>query len=263
MNGPIGTCFTVAILFLLAVGLTVAAYLSLVIPDYRSQAFFVAVTSSCIAQLVFFGFLLYAMLTPASPNTPDTATRYRTGTLTGIWLIVVLVTSGMAAAPKNADTFISDQLLIIQLTISLLFFMAVVFQHRQSVVVQMGDVQVQRERVRLEAYAGGLDVLLEALHRAAERFPAQAVEFERLVKRLDTLRTQLRSSSGTTLRSSERPSETIAMEQVEQRLRDVKKQVELVSVASPETIPPMLKDLRSAVDSALALLKRREDVLTF
>jgi len=252
-----------AVLSLLAAGVTVAAFLSLIIPEYRNQAFYIGVSSSCIAELVFFGYLLYAMLTPASPNTPDTATRVRMGMLTGIWLLVILVTSGMAVAPGNADTFISDQILIIQLTVSFLFFMGLVFQHRQSVTVQTRDKPVQRERVRLEAYAGGLDVLLEELRRVAERFPDQAVEFDRLLKRLDTLKTQLLSSSGTTLRDDDRPSQTITVEQVEQKLRELKKQVELVGSASAEAISPTLKDLRSAVDGALALLKRREDVLTF
>jgi hypothetical protein len=263
MNRGLGACVSVAVLFAMMVGVTIAAYFSLIIPEYRNQAFYVGLTSSCVAEFVFFGSLLYAILSPASPSTPDTATRVRLTCLMAIWLVVILVTSGMAVAPKYADTFVSDKLLIIQLAISFLFFMGLVFQHRQSVVVQTRNEPVQRERVRLDAYAGGVDVILSELQRTAERYPAEAVEFDRLLKRLDTLKTQLQSSSGTTLRDAGRPCETIPVEQIERSLRELKQQVQQVSEASAETLAQRLADARDVTDRTLALLKRREDVLTF
>jgi hypothetical protein len=263
MNRGLSTCVGIAVLFFLMAGLTAATYLSLIIPEYRNQAFYVGLTSSCVAEFVFLGYLLYTLLAPASASTPDTATRVRLTALVAIWLVVILVTSGIAVVPEYADSFFSDKLLIIQLAITFLFFLGLVFQHRQSVAVQTRAEPVQQERVRLEAYAGGVEVLLDEVQGAGERFPEQAVEFDRLLKRLDTVKTQLQSSSGTTPRDGGRPCETIPVEQVERSLRELKQQVQQVGEASTETVAQRLADARTATDRTLALLKRREDVLTF
>ena len=263
MNRTMGTCFVMLVLFLLAMGLTVAVYLSMIVPQYRNQAFWVAVVGSCVAEFVFFGYLLYAMLVPASPGTPDTATRGRTTSIAGVWIIVILVTGAIAVAPKYADSFYSDKLLGIQLAVSFLLFLVAFFQHRQSVAVQIRDEPVQQERVRLEAYAGGVDVLLAEMRQAAERFPDQAVEFDQLQRRIDTLKTQLSASTGTTERDAGRPAAVIPIEQIEQALRDLKQAVERLGEASGETVAAVLTDARKTADRASALLKRRADVLTF
>jgi hypothetical protein len=263
MNRTAGTCFVLLVLFLLAAGLTAAAYLSLIIPEYRQDSFYVALVGSCVAEAVFFGYLAYAMSSSDAADASLTPTRLRGGFLVAIWLLVVLVTSGMAVLPRNADTLVADRLLVIQLGVSFLFFLGLVLLHRQTGAVQTRSQPVQRERVRLEAYAGGLDVLIDDLRQAVARFPDQVVEFDRLLKRFDTLKTQLLSSSGTALRDEGRPCETISMDQVEQSLRELKKQVQRLAGESDDTAAAILKDIRGAVDATLTLLKRREDVLSF
>jgi hypothetical protein len=79
------------VLFLLAAGLTAAAYLSLIIPEFRQETFYVALVGSCIAEAVFFGYLAYAMSSSDSADASFTPTRLRGGVLVAIWLLVVLV----------------------------------------------------------------------------------------------------------------------------------------------------------------------------
>jgi hypothetical protein len=256
------TLIGMLLLFLLAAAITVAAYFTLVVPEDRNQAFHAGLIASCLAELVFFGYLLYAIGARSSPDQPDVANRLRLTVVTTFWTLTIIVTSGIAAAPSNADTFFSDAIVVIQLIFTFLVFIAVFFQHRQAVVVQIRDAVPQAQRRRLESYAGGMDDLLANLRSLAARAPDWVVEIEALSRRVDTVRTQLRGAGAVMPRDS-RPVTPADDALIEQRLAAVHDAIATLTAADPQRTADSLARARDAVDQVLAALRQRENALTF
>ena len=249
-------------LFLMAAGLTVSAFYSFIIPDDRGHAFYAGMVACCIAEFIFFGYLAYALGARTSPDQPDAAVRIRLTALITCWTLVIIVTSGIAAAPGNADTFFSDKIVLIQLIITFFAFFAVFFQHRQAVEVQGSNAAPQRERQRLESYAGGMDSLIADVQALANREPAHLVAIEGLAKRLDTVKTQLQSvSPGTNDR--DRPVAPADAARIGQRLTELHDEVGKLLSSQGEHLAMPLQKARSAADRVLADLRQREDAMTF
>ena len=257
------TVLGVIALCLMAIGLTMAAYYNFIIPDYRNGTFYTAMITAFFAELIFFGTLAFLLIARRSPDQPDVAVRGRMTLLVGIWAIAMLIIGGIAVEPSKTGTFISDKLLLIQLSMTILVLGAVFFQYRQAVEVRARDMAPQQERRRIEAYAGGLEPLLAEVRALASRLPDQAIPLDGLAKRLDTLKTQLASASAAMPREEGRPANPADNELIEQRLTELHDQVGRLLSAQGEQLSEQLQQTRSAADRALAALRQREDALTF
>jgi hypothetical protein len=246
-------------LLLLAVALTITAYYSLVIPEFRGQSFAVGLITSIIAQLVWFGYLLYAQGAPSRRDVPDAAVRGRVLSLLTVWAVLVVVLGAIGAAPGNADTMVSDRLLIIELALTLAAMAAVVFAHRQAVVVQ--SLQSQRP-TPLRQYAGGLDPLVAGIRDLAGASPAHAVVLDELARRIDTLKNQLLASSPDSDRT-EGPATASATESLTRCLHELHDQCEALAKAPPGEFDDVMARVRRSVEAALAAARFRENALTF
>lgn len=215
-----------------------------------------------MAELVFFGYLLYVIGARSAPDQPDVANRLRLMMIVTVWMLVILVSSAIAAAPSSSDSFFSNGMLVLQLIFTFLVLVAVFFQHRQALVVQMRDAVPQVQRRRLDSYAGGMDNLLADLRALAARAPERIVEIEALSRRVDTVRTQLRSAT-TVMPRNNRPAAPADDELIEQRLTAVHDAMAALSASDPQQMAESLARARAAVDQALAALRQRENALTF
>lgn len=257
------TLLGLCVLFVMAAGITIAAYLSFIIPEYRGESFYAAMVSSCIAEMVFFGYLGYTIGARSSPNQPDSAVRMRLMMLITLWTLAILITSGISVDFDYADTFFSDHIVLLQLIFTFLAFAAVFFQHRQATAVQMRDAAPQRERRQLESYAGGLDALLDEVRALAGRKPDHTVALDTLVRRIDTLKTQLLSVSAAMSRETGRPAEPADRALIEQRLNQLHDEAARLASAGDDDFVEQMQKTRSAADRALTALRQREDTLTF
>ena len=250
-------------LFLMAAGLTISAFYSFIIPDYRGQAFYASMAACCIAEFVFFGYLGCTRGgARTSPKHGDDAVRVRVAVLITCWTVIIIVTSGIAAAPGNADTFFSDKILFIQLFITFIAFLVVFFQHRQAVGVQESNALPQQERRRLESYAGGIDSLMTDVQALANREPDHLVAIEGLTRRLDTVKTQLQAvSAGTNDR--DRPVAPADAALIGQRLAELHDEIGRLLSSQGEHLATQVQKARSAADRVLADLRQREDAMTF
>ncbi len=256
------TLIGLLILFLFAAGITVAAYFSLIVPEDRNQAFHAGLIASCTAELVFFGYLLYVIGGGWSPSQPDAANRLRLMAMIAFWTLTIIISGGIAAAPDNADTFFSQKIVVMQLIFTFLVFLAMFFQHRQAVVVQMRDAVPQAQRRRLESYAGGMDNLLADLRSLAARNPDRLVEIEALSRRVDTVRTQL-LGTGAIIPRDGRPVAPAGDELIEQRLGAVHDAIAALAVADPQQMADSFARARDTVDQVLSSLRQRDNALTF
>lgn len=251
------------VLFVIAAGLTVAAYFSFIIPEYRGEAFYAAIVASCIAELVFLGYIGYTVAARAAPDQPDPAVRLRLMMLIGLWTLLILVTGGIAAAPGNADTFFSDHIILLQLITSFFGFAAVFFQHWQATVVQQREASPQQERRQLESYTGGLAGLLDNLRTLVDRKPEEAVALDALIKRVSTLKTQLGSVSAMKPRAAGRPVEPTDIVLIQEQLRLLHSEVADLTSTDDAHFAQQLQKTQLAVERALTMLRQREDALTF
>jgi hypothetical protein len=256
------TLIGLLLLFLLAVGITAAAYFTLVGPEDRHPAFHSGLIASCLSELVFFVYLLYVIGAGPSPRQPDAANRLRLMAIIAFWMLVIIISGGIAAAPGNVETFFSQKILAFQLILTFLVFLAVFFQHRQAVVVQVRDAVPQAQRRRLESYAGGLVNLLADLRALAARHPDQLVEIEALSRRVDTVRTQL-LSTGAVIPRHGRPVAPAGEELIAQRLGAVHDAIAALTAADPQQMAGAFAHARDAVEHVLSALRQRENTLTF
>ena len=97
----------------------------------------------------------------------------------------------------------------------------------------------------------------------ADRREGAAADLDRLAKRMDTLKTQLLSSSPTAEREAGRAFSPVSTAEIENRLRALRDQVRRMEQAEDDAFPDALASVRQTVDGLVAALRQREDVLTF
>ncbi len=264
MNRASGiTLFWLVLLGAAAVALTVSTFYAFVLPDHRGPTFVSVIASTCVAEIVLFGYAAYFLTVPHTVKRPSPAVRMQILVLVVIWFFIVLVTGAVAVHPTLSDTFYSDKILVFQSILTFLMLAGAFFLHRQDVVLQVREEAPQQSRVRLQSFAGGVDALMDTLRSLAGQRPAQAAEIERLTKRLDTLKTQLLSVSPVAEREPERKVEPLSDEEIVEGLKQLHQSVAGLSSAGDEQIENRLASVRRELDALSGLLRRREDVLTF
>lgn len=250
----------VALLFLAAVGVTLAGFYTFVIPDHRGMTFYQAVAGCCAAELVFSAFLVFTVSASLDRGTPGHAVRLRVMTLVTVWTVILVITSAAAVAPARADSFFSDKILVWQLVLTFFMIAGAYFMQRQSAVVEAISAEPQRQRTQIRSYTGGVEGLLAKLQGLSRRLPAKATEVDRLYKRVDTLRTQLMSNLAIGERATARPVEPPAPEQIEDRLRQLQEQIDRLCGTDATAFDAELEKSRQAVDAAVAVLRQRRDL---
>jgi len=264
MNRSPGTTVAwLGLLGLCALGLTVSAMFALIVPDYRGITFYSVMASLCLSELVLFGYSAYFLTVPQTVKRPSPAVRMRILVLIVLWFLVILISGVVAVHPAQADTFYSDKVLVFQAILTFFLLAGAFFLHRQDVWIQQRDDAPMRERVHLQSYAGGVDALIDTLRSLANRLPAHAVELDRLTKRFDLLKSQLLSVSPVAERPMDRLVEPISTEEVESQIRSLREQVTQLGQVEEGQLGERVVTVRENVDTLIALLRRREDVIAF
>jgi hypothetical protein len=260
MNHNRSTTFAwITVLYLAAAGITVAAFYSLITPEYRGKTFYQAAAGCCVAELVFSAFLAFTLSSGLQRGAPGHAVRLRVMTLVTLWAVIMIIGSAVAVAPAHADSFYSDKILIWQLIFTFFMVAGAYFLQRQGAVVEAVTTGPQRQRTQVQSYASGLEPLLARIQGLAAKQPAKATQVDQLYKRVDTVRTQLTSNLPIGERALGRLVEPPAPEQLEDRLRELHDQVGRLCNADAATFDAELSKTRQAVDSAVAVLRQRRD----
>jgi len=262
-RAPAVTVAWLGLLLLAAIGLTIGTFYAFLLPEHRGLTFYSVVVSTCLAEVVLFGYMAYFLVVPHTVKRPSPAVRMRILVVVVIWFLIVLVSGSVAVSPSLADTFYSDKIIVLQSILTFLLLLGAFFLHRQDVLLQIRDEVPQQQRVRMQSYAGGVDALLESLRWLTQEHPERAAEVERLAKRVDTLKTQLLSVSPVAEREPGRQVDPVSDEEIEQGLRRLHQTVEGLAEAGGETLEQQLPKVRREVEGLSALLRRREDVITF
>ena len=247
---------------LLTITLTVAAYFAFVEPDDRGQAFYVAIVTSCFAELIFFAFVYFALGELKTNRKTDPAINIRLGTFIAVWLLGVLIAGPIASNPAFLDSFLSQHLLILNLIAALVVFSGVAFQYRQATAIADRNDLPQLQRRKIEAEASRMDALLERIRGLSSTHPQLSVEISALAKRIDTIRTQL-LSSGSSVALPKPSNKSLTDEELESRLVALEQAIADTLSGQAEEKTRLLADARINADAMIHLLRQREDALTF
>lgn len=269
-QSPLVALVWMPLLGLCAIGLTIAGMLTFVTPEppddqhlteWRPPAFWAEMVAMCLAEVVFFTYLGYVLGARRTAGGPSAAARNRILALILVWLVLVLLSGSVAV--NFPRTFFGDKIVFLQLIVTFVFFLMAFLFHRQSVAVEAAQAAPQPERVALQSYAGGVDVLRNTVLGLAGRRDAFAAELDGLAKRLDTLKTQLLAASPMAEREEGRAFNPVSVAEVENRLRALRDQVRRLEQAEDDMFPAAIASVRQTVDATLAAIRQREDVLTF
>jgi hypothetical protein len=259
----LSTAVWLVILFLAAMAVTITAFYSLIIPEYRGPTFYTVVVGCGVAELIFFAFLGCVLLSAGAVTQAGHAIQLRIMTLVSIWAVAIIISGSIALAPKMADTFYADKLLIFQLIFTFFVLLAAYLLHRQNTVVEESQSATQRQRIQFQSYAVGINPLLENLRLLAEKWPDAAADFDKLIRRLDTLKTQLMAITPMAHRDEARLAQPVTAEEIEQSLKELHRRIGILAQVSQAELATQVGKVREQVDGAIAALKHREEFLSF
>ncbi len=249
-------------LWLLAAALTVVAFLSFIIPDYRGLTFYSVLVYICFSELILFGYIAYLFTVPQTVKRPSQAVRIRIMTMVVLWFLAILVTGIVAVRPSLADTFYSDKILFFHLLLTFLLLLGAYFIQRQDVVIQMRQDVPQRERVRFQSYSGTIQASIDCVRSVSLNKPGSVLELDDLAKRLDTLKTQLLSFSPVAERDQTRMVQPPSLNGFGEQLQALYDSTKKLSNITNENIVEEIGKIRSATDSLISSLRSREDMIS-
>ena len=255
------TVVWMVVLWLFAVGLTVAGFLSFILPEHRGLTFYSVMLFSCFAEAVMFGYLAYLLTVPHTVHRPSHATRNRIMVAVVIWFLIVLTCSCIAVIPSISDTFFSDKVVLLLMILTFFLLLSAYFLTRQDVVIQDRTEAPERERVQIQSYAGGVQAWMESLREVVRLHPEHAMELDGVLKRIDTLKSQLDSAPPHAERDRERLVEPATADDLAAKLRILSEAVRKVADGDDPQIEDAVLQVRRATDDAIAALRHREDTL--
>ncbi len=255
------TVVWMVVLWLFAVGLTVAGFLSFILPEYRGLTFYSVLVFSCFAEAVMFGYLAYLLTVPHTVKRPSHATRNRIMVAVVIWFLLVMTCSSIAVIPSVSDTFFSDKVVLFLMILTFFLLLSAYFMTRQDVVIQERTDAPERERVQIQSYAGGVETWMASLREVVRRVPQRAMELDGVLKRMDTLKSQLDSVPPHAERDRCSWVEPATAVDLAAKLRILSDAVRELADGEDSQIEEAALQVRQATDDAIAALRHREDTL--
>ena len=259
----LATAAGITLLASLAATITVVTFCTLITPEFRNRTFHQVVTTCCLAELVFFGYLAFLFWAGSHGSDPAHAVRLRTMTLITLWALAIIASGAFAVAPAYADTLYSDKILIWQLIGTFLALAAAFFLHQQQAGIEAGSAGPQQDRAQVQSYALGLDPLLSLVTALSLKRPQQAVSLDHLRRRLETLRHQLAASFARTDRLAGRMVEPVSLPALEQELRALHDHIEGLAEVPEGQLEEEMGKAREAIDRAIVAVQHRQKALSF
>jgi len=185
------TVVWLSVMFLAAAIITIFAFLTAVPPADRGRPFYIWMAVACAAELLFFAWTANWSISRRSPRTITGATRVMIHVLIAVWLLITLLTAVIATHLKQDMSYYNDRIAIAYAALTLLFFFGSYLLYSKDLVIQREDKITQADRLELRAHVVDVEEVSESLRRLAADNPDSGITLDRLVKRLDAVRTGL------------------------------------------------------------------------
>jgi len=178
-------------MFLLAAIVTIGVFLTLVPPDERARAFYVWMAAVCTGEFLFFAWSANGAITRHVPRRLSGAVQMTVYALIVVWLVATIVAALIVAPPGKVQNYYADTIAAIYAALTFLFFFAAYLLYMKDLAVQQEDRVVQADRLDLRKRVGDIENVAQALRACAQGCSDYAVPIDRLLKRLDGVRTSL------------------------------------------------------------------------
>jgi len=189
----LGSLLWITVLFLLGALITISAFMLLVPPERRGTGFFLALTAICAAEFVGFAWTANYFLSLRSDFRVSGATQILIHLLIVGWFVITVLFSLVMAPASSAqgDPSWTRWVIVIYVALTFLYFVAAIALYSRDATLQAVDRLTQGERQELQVRVGDVDRAVLAIRNWAKQAPDQSAAADRLVKRLDGIRTGL------------------------------------------------------------------------
>jgi hypothetical protein len=187
--------FKVSAFALLVVLVTTGIFFVLVAPEARSTPFFFWLSILCTAEFVAFAWYANGLVAAGTGQQLTGATRMTIHVLIAGWFAVTLVASTVLAHSPDYQPATLDRIGVLYAVLTLLLFLAVSALYSRDLRAQREDDEAQVDRQSLRHHLVDVEQLAAVLRRAVASEPEQAVSIDRLLKRLDGLKTDFEYAS--------------------------------------------------------------------
>ena len=260
-NRPIGYIVWLAVMCLAAVSITVALFLVLVPLSSRGYAFYFAVSVLCAAELVCFAWLVNYRLSRFYEIRISGATQITIHVLIGVYfLVTVIFALILAPSPSESKGFFNVVTLVYAMSVfALLLAASMLYAKDISLVAE--SVQIRTQSRPLRVLEVDTEQLCMTLRESAKKNSGDVAAVDRVVKKIEGLRTSLQYAPGKkpgTLEEDERSIEDIN-NKINSRLEALRQSI--ANMGGPDGFGEKLSGVDSTVNEIEMLLKQRQQRL--
>jgi len=254
-----GTLLWLSIVFLLAVWLTTAVFLVMTTGPL-TFGFYLWLAIVCAAEFVFFVWTAnYAVGLRLGRRAG--AVLVMIHMLIGVWLLLTILMALLWGAVSQGEY--NSTLAVVYGLLTFLFFLAATTLYARDMAVQAEDRLTQRQRVELQVRVADVDDLCQQLRTWAAAHDDQLAAADRLVKRLEGIRTGLDFAPPGKIGTLEEDDARNVQEfnvQIASALEEMKSRLTELRTR-PQNTPDPLGGLVGVVDRLDSLLRRRQQFL--
>lgn len=260
-NKPIGYIVWLAVMCLVAVSITVALFLVLVPLASRGYPFYFAISVLCAAELVCFAWLVNYRLSTFYEIRISGATQITIHVLIGVYfLVTVIFALILAPSPSESKGFFNAVTLVYAASVfALLLAASMLYAKDIGLVAENAQIRAQSRALRvLELDA---DQLCMTLRDSAKKNSGDVAAVDRVIKKIEGLRTSLQYAPGKkpgTLEENQRSIEDINAK-ISSRLDALTKSI--ANMGGPDGFGERLAGVDSTVNEIEMLLKQRQQRL--
>ena len=260
-NKPIWYIVWLAVMCLVAVSITVAIFLVLVPPASRGYAFYFAVSVLCAAELVCFAWLVNYRLSTFYEIRISGATQITIHVLIGAYfLVTVIFALILAPSPSESKGFFNAVTLVYAASVFALLLAASML-YAKDIGLQAEGAAIRAESRPLRVLELDVEQICMTLRESARKNAGDVAAVERVVKKIEGLRTSLQYAPGKkpgTLEEDERSIEDIN-NKISSRLEALTKSTG--NMGGPDGFGQKLSAVDSTVNEIEMLLKQRQQRL--
>ncbi|MBN2271035.1 MAG: hypothetical protein JXN61_10495 [Sedimentisphaerales bacterium] len=260
-NKPIGYIVWLAVMCLVAVSITVALFLVLVPLASRGYPFYFAISVLCAAELVCFAWLVNYRLSTFYEIRISGATQITIHVLIGVYFMVTVIFA-LVLAPSPSESkgvFNAVTLVYAASVFALLLAASMLYAKDIGLVAERAEIQAQSRPLRLLEV--DVEQICMTLRDSARKNSGEVAAVERVVKKIEGLRTSLQYAPGKkpgTLEEDERNIEAIN-NKISSRLEALTQSI--ADMSGPEGFARKLGAVDSTVNEIEMLLKQRQQRL--
>jgi len=250
------------ILYLVAVCITFSAFLLIVPFENRGTVAYMGLAAVCGAELALFAWHVNMRLLRDARQRISGAVQVTICAMIVVWFVITLVVATQMAAAKAAPPAPVtggwvDRVIVVYSVLTFAFLVAAVALYAKDWSAQDQDKTAQLQRREMRVRVGDVDNVITAVRNHIGRNPDDAATADRMLTRLNGLRTSLDFAL---------PAKAITPEEDgPSDLHDINVRIqgelnELVAAAAkiPENAPAAFARADSAIERLDALLKDRQ-----